>query len=107
LSLKALGYKPRQATVRVILDDSLRRDVEDARAAYEAQRRQEAKPDQGLASDLPELQKRIDAAEAAADEAAATFVFEAIPRHQIAAFVAECPPKDNRRCLLFPFDKTY
>jgi len=92
VSLKDLGYKPRRSSTRIILDDTLRTELEEAHAAYAAQKRREARPDQGLGSKLGELQERIDTAEAAADEAAVSFVCEAIARVRLAELVAACPP---------------
>lgn len=92
MGLADLAYKPRQATVRIVFDDTLRQQADDARKALAAQRRVESQDGQGLSSKIPELEEALTAADAAADEAAVSFVFQAIPRHQLAALVAECPP---------------
>jgi hypothetical protein len=86
VSLKDLGYKPRRNAVRIIFDDTLRVELEDARAELV---RQKARADRGLSS---EAEQRAEAAEAAAQEAAVSFVFEAIPRSRLDALVKECPP---------------
>lgn len=96
MSLKDLGHTPRRTTVRIVLDDTLRQNVEDARAAYTAQQKAERAPDLGLVSTLAEYQERLDTAEAAAELAAVSFVFEAIPRRRLAELVEECPPTSEQ-----------
>jgi hypothetical protein len=96
VALKDLGYKPRRASVRIVLDDSLRQATERARADYALQKLEEGKPDQGLPSELPELRQRVEETEAAADQAAVEFVFEALPRRRIAELVHECPPTTDQ-----------
>lgn len=86
MSLRDLGYKPRRSVVRIILDDSVRQEVEAARAHL---KREVARPDRGLSSDA---EKRVQDAEAAAEEAAVSFVFEAVPRAKLAELIAACPP---------------
>jgi hypothetical protein len=92
MGLRDLNYKPRSASKRIILDDGLRVAVEEARVALNDQRQIDLRGEGGLGSPLAELEQRLVDAEAAADEAAVTFTFQAIPRHRIAELVAECPP---------------
>lgn len=92
MGLGGITYTPRQATVRIVFDDGLRQTLDQARARYAAQVREEAKPGQGLGSKLPELQEQVDAAEAAADAAAVSFTFQAVGRKVLADLVADCPP---------------
>jgi hypothetical protein len=86
VSLKDLGYKPRRNVKQIILDDTLRVELEEARAALKLEK---ARPDRGLSS---EAEQRVEAVEAAAREAAVSFVFEALSRPQLAALIADCPP---------------
>jgi hypothetical protein len=95
VALKDLAYKPRTASVRIILDDGLRLAVEEAGRALTRGRSDEKRDGQGLGSSLPELEQRLADAEAAADEAAVTFVFRAIPRTLMAELVAACPPSEE------------
>jgi hypothetical protein len=92
MSLKDLAYKPRRTTVRIILDDELRQAVDEARERLNAQRRTEKSGEHGLGSKVPDLEAALVAAEAAADDAAQSFTFEALPRHRLAALVESCPP---------------
>lgn len=92
MTLKSLGYKPREQTVRIVFDDSLRRAADAAKDAVVRQRREEAKDGQGLGSQVPELEEAWREAEAAADEAAVSFTFRAVGRRRLADLVAECPP---------------
>lgn len=96
MSLKDLGYKPRRNSEDFILDDTLRIELEEARAEHIAQRKMEARLDQGLGSKLPELQKRIDEAETAAREAAVSFVCQAIPRYELEDLFNEHPPTSEQ-----------
>lgn len=86
MSLKDLGYKPRRTTVRIVLDDTVRQELEDARAALRAEK---GRVDRGLDS-APE--QRVEEAEAAAEEAAVSFVFQAVPRRQYEELVEALPP---------------
>lgn len=86
MSLKDLNYKPRRNTVRIIFDDTVRGELEEARAELV---RAKNRNDRGLESG-PE--QRFEKAEAAAEGAAVSFVFEAIPRPKLAELVAACPP---------------
>jgi hypothetical protein len=86
MGLRDLGYKPRRSVVRVILDDTVRQELDEARAQLRAE---QARPDRGLGSDS---EQRVEEAEAAAELAAVSFVFEAIPRHKLAELIAACPP---------------
>lgn len=86
MSLKDLDYKPRRTTVRIVLDDTVRQELEDARADL---RTAKARPDRGLES-APE--QRLEEAEAAAEEAAVSFVFEALPRRKLTELIEACPP---------------
>ena len=90
MSLKDLGYKPRSTTIRIIFDDTLRVELEEARAAL---KRERARNDRGLESAAEE---RVEAAEAAADEAAVSFVFQALSRAALAELIAECPPTSEQ-----------
>jgi hypothetical protein len=94
MALKDLTYKPRTASVRIVLDDELRTRLEDARAALAEGRRVDVRAEQ-LGSNVPDLEQAVADAEAAADEAAVTFVFKAIPRTLMAELVAACPPSDE------------
>lgn len=96
MNLSDIAYKPRQASVRIVFDDGLAQAVESARAAYQAQKREEAKPGQGLSSKLPKLQDAIDAAEQAADDAAVQFTFQAVGRKVLSDLVAACPPTSGQ-----------
>lgn len=96
MDLAGIKYKPRQASVRIVFDDELRQAVDSARAAFNAQKREEAKPGQGLGSKLPELEEAIQAAEKAADDAAVEFVFQAVGRKVLADLVAACPPTSGQ-----------
>lgn len=91
MSLSELGYKPRRASVRIVMDDELRRHVEETRARLHEQRRAE-RVDESLGSKVPQFEEALAAAERVADESAVTFTFEALPRHQLAALVNDCPP---------------
>lgn len=90
MSLKDLNYKPRRNTVRILFDDSVRQELEEARVNL---KREQARKDRGLDS-APE--QRLEKAEAAAEEAAVSFVFEAIPRAELAALIADCPPTSKQ-----------
>ena len=90
MSLKDLGYKPRRTTVRLVLDDTVRSELEDARVSLKAE---QARGDRGLDS-APE--QRVEEAEAAADEAAVSFVFEAVPRRQYEELVESLPPTQSQ-----------
>jgi hypothetical protein len=92
MSLKDLGYKPRRTSLRIVMDDELRRHVEDARTALNTQRRAERAEDQALGTKVPEYEQALADAEAEADSSAVTFTFEALPRHKLAALVEACPP---------------
>lgn len=92
VSLKDLTYKPRQESAKVILDDNVREELDQARAALTRARREDANPDKGLISDVPRLEKAVEKAETAADKAAVLFTFRALPRHKVAELVADCPP---------------
>ena len=92
MALKDLAYKPRTATVRVVLDDTLRLEAEEARKALAVQRRVESVDGQGLGSKIPEFEAAVADADARADAAAVSFIFQAIPRHELARLVAESPP---------------
>jgi hypothetical protein len=96
VNLTDITYKPRRASVRIVFDDDLAQAVESTRAAYQAQKREEAKPGQGLGSKLPQLQEAIDAAENAADEAAVEFTFQAVGRKILSDLVAACPPTSGQ-----------
>lgn len=96
MSLKDLAYKPRQASAKVILDDEVREELDRARLALSGGRVEDAKPDKGLTSDLDRLKKAAEDAETAADKAAVLFTFQAIPRHRIAAMIADCPPTSTQ-----------
>lgn len=96
MSLKDLAYKPRQASVKVVLDDTIREELDQARTALSRGRREDAKPDKGLTSDLARLEKAFEEAETAADKAAVSFTFKALPRHRVAEMVAECPPTSTQ-----------
>ncbi|MFP4074052.1 MAG: hypothetical protein ACLFVZ_08430 [Actinomycetota bacterium] len=84
MSLKDLNYKPARRTVEIIFDDEVRRELLEARALAK-----QGDPDAGLGTS-PE--KRLEAAEAAAEEAAVSFVFQAIPRHRLAEITNAHPP---------------
>ena len=90
MSLKDLGYKPRRNTKRIVLDDSLRVELDEARAAL---KRELARQDRGLSNDA---EKRLEEAEAAADKAAVSFVCEAIPRRRLSELIADCPPTSEQ-----------
>lgn len=90
MGLRELTYKPRRSEVRVVLDDTLRQELEDARLEL---RRSKARPDRGLESGS---EQRVEAAEAAAEKAAVSFIFEAIPRHRLSELIAECPPTSEQ-----------
>jgi len=96
VSLKDLDYKPRQASVKVVLDDTIREQLDQARSALTRGRRDDAKPDKGLSSELAQLKKAVEEAETAADKAAVHFAFKALPRHRVAEMVAECPPTSTQ-----------
>lgn len=96
MTLKDLGYKPRQASVRIVLDDNLRQQVEHAFARITHQKLEESKDGQGLGSKLPALQAELEEAERTADESAVTFVFQALPRRRIADLVTACPPSETQ-----------
>jgi hypothetical protein len=90
MGLSDLKYAPRRTTLRLILDDNVRVELEAAKAASAAVTKD---------SDLNasgEAARRLEAAEAAADEAAASFVFEAIPRVKLSALIADCPPTSEQ-----------
>jgi hypothetical protein len=86
VSLKDLNYKPRRNSKQIVFDDSIRVELEEARAALKLEK---ARKDRGLSS---EAEKRVEQAEAAAREAAVSFVFEALPRPKLESLIAECPP---------------
>ena len=86
MSLKDLGYKPRRNSRRIILDDTLRVKLIEARAAL---KRELNRKDRGLTNDA---EQRVEDAEAAAEEAAVSFVCEALPRHKLAELIVDCPP---------------
>ena len=86
VSLKDLGYKPRTRGVRIIFDDPVRAELEDARTAL---KRWLGRPDQTLSADH---EKRVEEAETAAEKAAVLFTFRALPRHRVADMIAQCPP---------------
>lgn len=90
MSLKDLGYKPRRNTKRIILDDTLRVGLLEARAAL---KRELNRKDRGLTNDA---EMRLEEAEAAAETAAVSFVCEALPRHRLAELVAACPPTSQQ-----------
>lgn len=89
MGLKDLDYKPATKTVRIVFDDTLVKNLEDARRRLAAEKRRD---DPALGT---EAQDAVDAAEAAADEAAVDFTFQAIPRHEMAELVAQCPPSSD------------
>ena len=86
MSLKDLGYKPPQRTRDIIFDDAARVELIEARAAFNQAM---TNKDGGLDSSS---EKRLKKAEAAAAEAAVSFVFEAIPRHKFAEITNAFPP---------------
>jgi hypothetical protein len=86
VGLKDIKHTPRRSTLRLLLDDTIRIELEEARlelTAYErnAEATLDSKPYQ-----------RFEAAKAAADEAAVSFVFEAVSRSRLAELVAAHPP---------------
>jgi hypothetical protein len=86
VSLKDLAYRAPRKTIRVLFDDSLRVEYEEAKAAF---RQAVTDPDGGLDA---RPQQRLEAAEAAVEEAAVSFVFQAIPRHKLAELTNAHPP---------------
>lgn len=90
MSLKDLGYKARQSSVKIIFDDDVRAELEEANAALAQWL---SRPDQTLSADH---EKRVDEAKTAADKAAVLFTFRALPRHRIADMVASCPPTSKQ-----------
>lgn len=92
MGLRELGYKPRETTVRILLDDSVRRGLLDAAAGLAAQHKKEKQPGQGLGSKVPDLETELEEANAAADEAAVSFTFKALGRRKFKDLVNACPP---------------
>jgi hypothetical protein len=89
MGLKDLKHAPRRTTLRLLLDDNVRAEFESARAdlaAYE-------KNPESLDS---KPQQRFDDAQAAAEDAAVTFVFEALSRIRLAELIADCPPTSEQ-----------
>jgi len=92
VSLKDLKYTPRRTTLRLILDDNVRSNLEAARAAAKA----EAKRDDADLASAGTAARELERAETAADEAAVSFVFEAIPRVKLADLIEACPPTSEQ-----------
>jgi hypothetical protein len=90
MALKDLKYAPRRTTLRLILDDNVRAELEAARTASKTN------TDHDDLSSAGESTRRLEEAEAAAEEAAATFVFEAIPRVKLQEMIADCPPTSEQ-----------
>lgn len=90
MGLKDLKHTPRRSTLRLLLDDNVRAELDAARAAYVAY---EKRDDKTL--DAKPYQRYEDA-KTAADEAAVTFVFEALSRVKLAELVADCPPTSEQ-----------
>ena len=92
MGLRDLRYTPRRTTLRLILDDNVRSDLEAAREEAKAESK---RGDADLAS-AGKAARRLEKAEAAADEAAVSFVFEAIPRIKLADLIEACPPTSEQ-----------
>lgn len=88
MGLRDLKYAPRRTTLRLILDDNVRVELEAAQASAKAEA---GRIDADLAS-AGTAARRLEKAEAAADKAAVSFVFEAIPRIKLAELIEACPP---------------
>lgn len=88
MGLKDLGYKPREASTSIIMDEGAARALDEATAAYAYYRSQ----GHGDLAGEKELADALKAAEEAADEASVTFRFRAKPRVKVEALVAKCPP---------------
>ena len=92
MGLKHLEHKPRQKTVRVVLDSNLVEELDQAKRRLANQQAADKAADATLGSPAAELAAAVAAAEAAVDEAAVSFTFQALPRHELATLVTESPP---------------
>ena len=91
MGLKDLGYKPREASTSIIMDDDAAAELDAATAAYAYYRKQ---TDADLKGENA-LVERLNAADEAAQASSVTFRFRAQPRRKVEDLVRACPPSKD------------
>lgn len=88
--------RPLERRVRLLLDGSVNAELEDLRREIRQQKTREVLNPQGLATTVPELERRLNELTLKADEAAAIFTFRAIARVQLEELKRTYPPTEDQ-----------